>query len=50
MHFVNLIRNHITIASKTSRILSGGEDPFDEFEDGYGTDDYDHLDFEENWN
>ena len=28
----------------------GGEDPFDEFEDGYGTDDYDHLDFEENWN
>lgn len=30
--------------------VEGGEDPFDEFEDGYGTDDYDHLDFEENWN
>ena len=28
----------------------GGEDPFDEFEDGYSNDDYDHLDFEENWN
>ncbi len=27
-----------------------GEDAFDEFEDGYSSDDYDHLDFEENWN
>jgi hypothetical protein len=25
-------------------------DDFDEFEDGYGTDDYDRLDFDENWN
>ena len=28
----------------------GGDDHFDEFEDGYGTDDYEHLDFDENWN
>ena len=28
----------------------GGDDNFDEFEDGYGTDDYEHLDFDENWN
>jgi len=27
-----------------------GEAHFDEFEDDYGIDDYDHLDFEENWN
>ena len=28
----------------------GGEDHFDEFDDGYGTDDYEQLDFDENWN
>ena len=28
----------------------GFGDDFDEFEDGYGTDDYDRLDFDENWN
>ena len=26
------------------------EDHFDEFEDDYSTDDYEHLDFDENWN
>ena len=28
----------------------GGEDHFDEFEDGYGAEDYDHLDNEDIWN
>ena len=28
----------------------GSEDHFDEFEDDYSTDDYEHLDFDENWN
>jgi len=28
----------------------GGDDPFNEFDDGYGNDSYDQLDFDENWN
>jgi hypothetical protein len=26
------------------------DDSYDEFDDGYGSDDYEQLDFDENWN
>ena len=51
--YPNLLFVHGQVPSEAPEKVfeaEGSEDLFDDSEDGYGVDDYDHLDFDENWN
>jgi hypothetical protein len=53
MDYPNLLYVHGQVPSDAPEKIfeaEDSEDHFDEFEDDYGTDDYEHLDFDENWN
>lgn len=53
MDYPNLLYVHGQVPSDAPEKVfeaEDSEDHFDEFEDDYGTDDYEHLDFDENWN
>ena len=53
MDYPNLLYVHGQVPSDAPEKVfeaEGSEDHFDEFEDDYSTDDYEHLDFDENWN
>jgi len=51
--YPNLLFVHGQVPSEAPEKVfetEGSEDLFEDSEDGYGVDDYDHLDFDENWN
>ena len=53
MDYPNLLYVHGQVPSDAPEKVfeaEDSEDHFDEFEDDYSTDDYEHLDFDENWN
>jgi len=53
MDYPNLLYVHGQVPSDAPEKVfeaEDSEDHFDEFEDDYGTDDYESLDFDENWN
>ena len=57
VHAMDMLRKRIisareSIGNPIKKVFEaeGSEDHFDEFEDDYSTDDYEHLDFDENWN